>query len=437
MQAFAQFVSRYVSTFGRWNSPKFLFGESYGTPRTPCSSTTCRSKASASTASCCSRPFSISILDWDVNYTPIAIGGSDWAFPLYLPTEAAASWYHHALPGPQTTLANLLPQVERFAMGEYLNALAQGASLSPSTYNDVVAKLHQYTGLSPDYIRQSNLRIPYWRYLTELLRNSGQTMGRLDARFTSYSLDRVFDRPQFDATDSAIDAAFVGAGNYYIRQMLRYNTTQQYLPLVIPVNQSWDWKHGGNLPTNTAQDLAEAMTFNPGLRVFSANGYYDMATPFFATVYTLNHLNLAPPLAEEHHVRLLRLRTHGLSASAGARAVSRRPRTLVRRRPASLTLGDDAAAFDRSRDCYMRGRRARDGACDVYHRSRPLLCDAGWREKQPHAVRSRRASVPDVGHTDRGHCVTAVAAPLRRPARARQSSRHLRLPSLRGRRPRR
>ncbi len=132
--------------------------------------------------------------------------------------------------------------------------------------------------------------------MTELMRDTGQTIGRLDARYTSYTLDRIADRPQFDPTDSAIDAAYVGAGNYYVRQLLRYNTTLEYLPLVVSVNRQWDWKHNGNLPTNTAQDLAEAMTFNPGLRVFSASGYYDMATPFYATVYTLNHLNLAPPL---------------------------------------------------------------------------------------------------------------------------------------------
>lgn len=295
MRAFTQFVSRYVSTYGRWNSPKFLFGESYGTPRSAVLVNNLQRQGIGINGVVLLSSILDFGLDWDVNFTPTAIGGGDWAFPLYLPTEAASSWYHNALPGPSTTLQNLLPQVESFAMGEYLNALAQGANLSPSTYNDVVAKLHQYTGLSERYIRDSNLRVPYWRYSTELLRDSGQTLGRYDARFTSYALDRIEDRPEFDATDSAIDAAFVGAGNYYVRQMLRYNTSLQYLPLT-NIIRNWDWKHGGNLPTNTAQDLAKAMTFNPGLHVFSANGYYDMATPFYATVYTLNHLNLSPAL---------------------------------------------------------------------------------------------------------------------------------------------
>jgi carboxypeptidase C (cathepsin A) len=296
MRAFTQFVSRYISTYGRWNSPKFLFGESYGTPRTAVLVDNLQKQGIGINGVVLLSSILDFNLDWDINFTPTAIGGGDWAYPLYLPTEAAASWYHNALPGPQTTLQNLLPQVEQFATGEYLNALAQGANLSPSVSDDVVAKLHQYTGLSTNYIRLSNLRVPYWRYLTELMRNQGETMGRYDARFTSYTLDGVADRPQFDATDSAIDAAFVGAGNYYIRQLLHYNPTLEYVPLGFGINRQWDWKHGGNLPTNTAQDLAEAMTFNPGLRVFSANGYYDMATPFYATVYTLNHLNVAPPL---------------------------------------------------------------------------------------------------------------------------------------------
>lgn len=296
IRMFAQFIQRYITKFGRWNSPKFLFGESYGTPR------------SAMLVNYLQRREDIGIngvvllssvldfsLDWDVNFTPTAIGGGDWAFPLYLPTEAAAAWYHHALPSQPATLDQLLPQVESFAMNEYLTALAQGANLSPSTYNDVVAKLHQYTGLSEDYIRRSNLRIPYGRYTTELFRNSGDVIGRYDARFTSYNLDRLSDQPDFDPTDAAMDSAFVATGNVFLRQILGYHTSLTYLPS-INVFRDWDWKHNGAVPTNTAQDLAAAMVYNPNLRVFSGNGYYDFATPFYATVYTLNHLTLPPQL---------------------------------------------------------------------------------------------------------------------------------------------
>jgi carboxypeptidase C (cathepsin A) len=295
VRAFAQFISRYITTFGRWNSPKFLFGESYGTPRSAMLVNTLQRQSIGINGVVLLSSILDFSLDWSINFTPTAIGGGDWAFPLYLPTEAAASWYHHALPGPPTTLDALLPQVEGFAMHEYLNALAQGEKLSPGTYNDVVAKLHQYTGLSESYIRQSNLRVPYWRYETELFRENGVMLGRLDARFTSYNLDRTGDRPDFDATDAAMDAAFVATGNYYMRQVLGYQTTLIYRPLA-NVFRQWDWKHNGGLPLNTAQDLASAMVYDPNLKIFSGNGYYDFATPFWATVYTLNHLTIPPQL---------------------------------------------------------------------------------------------------------------------------------------------
>lgn len=296
VRAFGQFVSRYLTKFGRWNSPKFLFGESYGTPRSAMlvNYLQQRQGIGVNGVVLLSSVLDFS-LDWDVVFTPTAVGGGDWAFPLYLPTEAAAAWYHHALPNQPATLAQLLPQVESFAMGEYLNALAQGANLSPGTYDDVVAKLHEYTGLSENYIRLSNLRIPYWRYETELFRNSGVMLGRYDARFTSYNLDRITDRPDFDPTDAAIDAAFVASGNVFLRQVLGYHTSLIYLP-EINIFRQWDWKHNGALPANTAQDLAAAMVYNPNLRIFSGNGYYDFATPFYATVYTLDHLNLPPDL---------------------------------------------------------------------------------------------------------------------------------------------
>lgn len=298
VNAFAQFISRYITTFGRWNSPKFLFGESYGTPRSAMLVNTLQRQGIGVNGVVLLSSVLDFNLDWDVVFTPTAIGGGDWAFPLYLPTEAAAAWYHRARPGPQTTLPQLLSLVEAFAMNEYLNALAQGAGLSPGTYDDVVAKLHQFTGLPERYIRESNLRVPYWRFETELFRNGGVMLGRYDARYTSYNLDRIGDRPDFDPVDSAIDAAFVATGNEYVREILGYRTSLVYLP-EINVFRQWDWKHNGALPTNTAQDLAAAMVFNPNLRVFSANGYYDLATPFWATVYTLSHLTL-PPQLQDH-----------------------------------------------------------------------------------------------------------------------------------------
>jgi carboxypeptidase C (cathepsin A) len=193
----------------------------------------------------------------------------------------------------------LIAEVENFGLNEYLDALAQGAQLPPDRFNDVVAKLHQYTGLSDQYIRNSNLRIPYDRFENQLLRERGLTVGRIDSRFQTPVLDRTEAAPDWDATDAAIDSAFVSTSNRYLRQALKYNTPLLYrgeiYDLIYAGDQTWDFKHGPNAQIlNVTPDLAEAMTYNPSLKVFSANGYFDFATPFFATVYALNHLYLAP-----------------------------------------------------------------------------------------------------------------------------------------------
>jgi carboxypeptidase C (cathepsin A) len=182
-------------------------------------------------------------------------------------------------------------------MTDYLGALAQGALLTPDRYNDIVAKLHAYTGLSEQYIRNSNLRIPYGRFQSELLRERGIIVGRIDSRFQTYALDRPETEPDWDATDAAIDSAFTTASNTYLRETLQFNTPLLYraniYDLIYGDGQTWDFKHGLNIQVvNVAPDLAQAMTYNPHLKVFSGNGYFDFATPFFATVYTLRHLTL-------------------------------------------------------------------------------------------------------------------------------------------------
>jgi carboxypeptidase C (cathepsin A) len=295
--AFGQFIQRYITTFNRWNSPRFLFGESYGTTRSCVLAKYLQDRGIGLNGVVLLSSF----LNSNIDYNDGApVGGGDWAYVLYLPTEAATAWYHHAL-GNAPPLESLLSAVENFALGEYLDALGQGAMLTPDRYNDIVAKLHEYTGLSDQYIRNSNLRIPYDRFQSELLRERGVTVGRIDSRFQTYVLDRPEVSPDWDATDAAIDSAFTTSSNVYLRQTLRYNTPLLYRPniydLIYGNGESWDFKHGDNAQIlNVTPDLAQAMTYNPNLKVFSANGYFDFATPFFATVYTLSHLGLAPPL---------------------------------------------------------------------------------------------------------------------------------------------
>ncbi|HEY9084900.1 MAG TPA: hypothetical protein VIN40_03025 [Candidatus Tyrphobacter sp.] len=295
--AFAQFIQRYIATFNRWNSPRFLFGESYGTTRSAALANYLQNEGIGLNGVVLLSSYLNPMVDEQAG---APIGGGDWFYVLYLPSEAAAAWYHHAIPGFRS-LGTLLPEVEHFALTEYLDALAQGARLSPARYDDVVAKLHRYTGLSERYIRNANLRIPYDRFENELGRELGITIGRLDARFQTYVLDRPEVSPDWDATDAAIDSAFVSTGNYYLAQVLGYHTPLLYRAeiynLIYANGNTWDLKHGNNPETfNVAPDLAQAMTYNPRLKVFSANGYFDFATPFFETLYVLHHLYLAPAL---------------------------------------------------------------------------------------------------------------------------------------------
>ena len=295
--AFAQFIQRYLTNFNRWDSPKFLFGESYGTTRSAVLSNVLAQRGIALNGIVLLSSF----LNPAVDYNDGApIGGGDWAYVLYLPTEVATAWYHHAAAG-SPGLTGLIDESKRFALGEYLDGLAAGAQLTPDRYNDIVAKLHRFTGLSETYIRNANLRIPYDRFQNELARERGVTFGRLDARFQTYVLDRPELSPEWDATDAAIDAAFVSTGNYYLQQVLHYNPPLLYrseiYDLIYADGNSWDFKHGDNPQTfNVAPDLAQTMTYNPRLKIFSANGYFDFATPFFATQYVLDHLYIATAL---------------------------------------------------------------------------------------------------------------------------------------------
>jgi carboxypeptidase C (cathepsin A) len=296
--AFAQFIQRYLTKFGRWNSPKFLFGESYGTTRSAALANTLLNQGIALNGVV----LLSSILNFGLDFgngDPIASG--DWPYVLYLPTEAAAAWYHGKVRNSPADVTTFLQPVEQFALGEYLDALYKGANLSASERNDVVHKLSAYLGLSEQYVRESNLRIPYQRFEQQLLRSQGTVIGRLDARYQTFALDRAADEgPAWDPTDSSIDAPYTTAINQYLRSDLKYDTTLQYRPNIYGIiygnGSSWDFTHNRREPANVAPDLAEAMTQNPSLKIFSANGYYDFATPFFATEYTLQHLSIAPQL---------------------------------------------------------------------------------------------------------------------------------------------
>ena len=295
-RAFSQFIQRYLTQFDRWNSPKVLFGESYGTTR-DCVLVNDLQHAGVQMNGVVLQS---SILNFGLGGLGGGqpIGGGDWSYVTYLPTEAATAWYFHRA-GNGQTLSTFLHGVEAFARGRYLRDLAQGADLNASEYASVVQKLHGYLGLSTQFLRDSNLRVSYPRFEKELMRDGGLIVGRYDGRFTTYDIDGEAQTPSWDPSDVGISGAFVGTFNAYVRDTLHYSTNLQYRPTAYggQLGARWDMHHAGNdPPANVAPDLAEAMATNAHLKVFSANGRYDFATPYFATVYTLEHLNLAPAL---------------------------------------------------------------------------------------------------------------------------------------------
>lgn len=296
-RAFTQFIQRYLTQFNRWNSPKFLFGESYGTTR----DAVLVNMLQDANVQINGVVFQSSVLNFGLTglggFDPI--GGGDWAYVLYLPSEAATAWYHHRIPGQRGSFSSFMNVVESFAGGEYLHALASGDTMSASERSDVLTKLHDFTGLSERFLSDSHMRVPYYVFEKQLMRDRDVVLGRYDARYALYGTNRMGDYPDYDPSDVGMNSAVVSTWNQYVREQLRYHTNLFYRPVSYgPIlGARWDMHHNGqDPPANVVPDLAAAMSENPHLQVFSANGYYDFATPFFATKYTFEHLDIAPPL---------------------------------------------------------------------------------------------------------------------------------------------
>ncbi|MBS0487898.1 MAG: peptidase S10 [Proteobacteria bacterium] len=290
IDAFGRFVQRYITKYDRWNSPKFLFGESYGTPRSAG-----LVKWLADNGIACN---GVVLLSSILNYAE-HLPGLDINYVNYLPSYAAIAWYHDKLPNKPATLEPFLTQVRDFARGDYQVALSKGAALSDAERDAIAEKLHMYTGLGVQYLKEANLRVNPGRFRKELLRGEGLTMGRYDARFEGVDSDSAGENPETDASDTAISGAFTAAFNDYLARELKYPSDVPYKVSAGAI-RVWDWKHKtpgtGFMSTVPLPimvgDLGYAMRENPHLKVLSANGWFDLATPFFATEYDLAHLGL-------------------------------------------------------------------------------------------------------------------------------------------------
>jgi carboxypeptidase C (cathepsin A) len=294
IRAFGQFVQRYISQNDRWNSPKFLFGESYGTPRS-CGLVYYLQNNGIQVNG-------VVLLSSVINFQELFIAGdgNDEQFIDYLPTEAAIAWYHHRVSNRPNDLATFLGPVKSFAMGEYADVLHEGAWASSAQVDDVVNKLHGYMGISEQYIRDADLRIRPGEFEKQLLHDQSQITGRYDARFTGVDMSPTGQFPDFDPSSNYITGPIVSAFNAYVRDDLKYRTDLQYKPTAYAEIRNWDFDHkvaGNDFPiADMMPDLKAAMSEDPRLKVFSAEGYYDMATPFFGTEYLLAHLGIDPSL---------------------------------------------------------------------------------------------------------------------------------------------
>jgi carboxypeptidase C (cathepsin A) len=284
------FIRLYVTRFGRWDSPKFLAGESYGTTRAAGLSGYLQDRHGMYLNG-------IILLSSILNFETARFDeGNDLPYPLFLPSFAATAWYHKKLPSElQADLRKTLDEVEQFAQKEYAPALMKGDKLTADERQQVAKKLARYTGLSEDYVLRANLRIEILRFTKELLRGERRTVGRFDGRVKGMDSDAAGERHEYDPSFAVVQGAFTATVNQYLRGDLKVENEAAYEVLTGKV-QPWDFGNAKNRYLNMAPTLRAAMTKNPDLRVFVANGYYDLATAYFATEYTFNHLGLEQPL---------------------------------------------------------------------------------------------------------------------------------------------
>ena len=302
--AFARFIARFLGTYNRWNSPKYLFGESYGTTRSAVLANILQSSKGIDLNG-------VMLLSQVLNFGDLPDGpksnpGNDLPYELALPTYAATAAYHHKLPEQPADLQAFLKEVEAFATGDYAHALWEGNQISDSEKKTVAEKLHTYTGLPAAYWMKADLRVSGGNFEKTLQDDQDLTTGRLDARFSGPTLDPLSEEAEYDPQSAALTSAYLSLFNQYARQVLKYGDGQTYLNRALFGSYNWDSKHsqpdgnvsGASNAMNVMPDLATAMKMNPQLKVMLNAGYYDLATPFFAATYEEHHLPINPSLTK-------------------------------------------------------------------------------------------------------------------------------------------
>jgi carboxypeptidase C (cathepsin A) len=306
IDAFTKFITQFLTKYDRWNSPKYVFGESYGTMRAAGLSLALQN----ADVDLNGVMLLSDILNWDfMPDDPQLNPGIDMPYIVALPTYAATAWYFHKVPGAPADLQAWLAQVQNFATGDYARALMAGNALAPAEKQRVAEQLAAYTGLSVPYLLKSDLRIEYGAFQKELFGTEELTTGTLDTRFVGATLDPLSKVSSYDPQSAAIGAAYVSAWHNYVGDRLNYHPDIQFKS-GIPIYGKWDYKHqppGADKPLimlpNVLPDLATAMKTNPTMKVMVNGGYFDVSTPYFEGWEEMHHLPIPPALQSnvEYH----------------------------------------------------------------------------------------------------------------------------------------
>ena len=291
LRSVGQFIHDYITKYGRWRSPKFLIGESYGGLRAAGLTGYLRQRYNMTFNGVVMISPALNYQTFDFEF------GNDLPFILYVPAYAATAWYHKALPGDLQALSleEVVKQATEFAMNGYTLAMMKGQSLGDDERNAVAEKLARYTGLSKDFVLRSKLRISMARFGKELLRKKGRSVGRFDSRYQGIDEDDAGDSPDYDASAAAVFGPFTSTINDYLHNDLKVDDEQVYEILTHKV-RPWKFGPDGSGFPDATNTLRESMSANPFLKLFVASGYYDLATPPATVKYSVEHMRLPPEL---------------------------------------------------------------------------------------------------------------------------------------------
>jgi carboxypeptidase C (cathepsin A) len=301
IKSVAQFIKRYVSENGRWGSPKYVLGESYGGMRGAGLAYYLQAELGMNLNG-------LVIVSPFLNAaTGIDGEGMDLGHVAYFPTLAATAWYHGLIADKPATVQEYMREVERFAREEYAPALAKGYVIPAAEKQAIAAKLARYTGTTPAYWERADLRVSHPQFLQEVKRNDRLIAGRIDSRFIGPAINPLSEEMDYDPFFPAVGPAYTAAFLGYLHDELKFGRDEEYMVSAFDIDWSWKHKapgsHGWMSPIpNTVPDLAVAMTMNPGLHVLVQQGWYDLATPYLATMMDLEHLDITPEARSRIHV---------------------------------------------------------------------------------------------------------------------------------------